>query len=374
MTPSPFSPLTPDPAHSPTLPGWFYNESSVYKAENENIFYKSWQLVAHESQLQKEGDFVCAEVADQNIFVIRGKDDTVRGFYNVCQHRAHELLEGSGCANKLIVCPYHAWTFTHEGDLQSARHTQDMPNFDKANFGLAPVRIESELGFYFANLDDTAPSLNDVFGDLFEDIRAHVPWWNEVVISNEMVNQSWEGSLLEANWKVLAENCLECYHCHPVHPALVDLLDMQTYTVEPNGYWIRSGAHVNKVDNKAYHVEPHEPSQDGIFWYMWPNMALSIVPGEAAVSGFRFSPTNAETTKMASIVLTKPNESIKPERLDYRWNILWPEDETICASVHRGLKSKGYKQGRFIIDPNRREISEHGVHYFQSLYAEAMAL
>ena len=103
-------------------------------------------------------------------------------------------------------------------------------------------------------------------------------------------------------------------------------------------------------------------------------IVISIFPGEASLSAFSYNPVTPDLTRLASIVLTRPGETVKPERINYRWNTLWPEDEEICQSVHRGLKSRGYRQGRFIIDPDLPGISEDGPHFFQLCYAQAMGL
>lgn len=148
-----FRPLLSDPARSPTLPGFYYSDPDVFVAETQHIFRKQWQLVAHISELEKRGSFLCTHIADEHIIIMRGQDDLIRGFYNVCSHRAHELLSGSGCVKSLIICPYHAWTFNTQGELHGARYSNHMPNFDKADYGLTSVRVETIMGFVFANLD-----------------------------------------------------------------------------------------------------------------------------------------------------------------------------------------------------------------------------
>lgn len=367
-------PLESDPARSPTLPGRVYSAPEVFEAEKQRIFYRHWALVAHRSQLKASGDYVCAEIADQSVFVIRGRDGGLRAFYNVCQHRAHELLKGAGNVRSVIVCPYHAWSYGLDGALRAARHCDALPDFDKADFSLRPVRVEEALGFIFVNLDDGAPALEELCGDLFADMRQDVPWWDEVEVAAPSGDNAWSGSYLDANWKVLAENCLECYHCVPAHPAFVDLIAMDSYSCVSHGAWSKSYGRVKKARNKAYDVPSSAPSQGGVFWHLWPNVEISVFPGEAALDAFRFDPAGPERTRLTSLALMRPGETVGPERNAYRWNVLWPEDEAICESVHRGLKSRGYRQGRFVIDPRRPDVSENGVHAFQRRYAEVMGL
>ena len=340
-----------------------YNDPTIFAAERESIFFRTWQLAGHASQLREPGDFVTVQIVDQSILVIRGKDGQLRAFYNVCQHRAHELLAGCGNTRSAIVCPYHAWTFGDDGRLRAARHCMDKPGFDPAHFSLEPVRVDEALGFVFVNLDAEAPSLTDFAPGMFEDIAANVPWWDEVAVSSDFDT---EGPDLAANWKVLAENCLECYHCGPAHPAFCDFVDMQSYRCDVHTNWMRSYGELAKANNKAYDVEPGEPSQKAIYWHLWPNTELIIYPGNAAMTTFRFFPRNVESTATSSLMLLKPGDTVRPERLDYRWNVLWPEDERLCTSVHRGLRSRGYRGGYLVTNEKQHAVSEHGVAAFQA--------
>ena len=133
--------LTADPQRSAALPGYLYSDPAVFEREKRRLFYASWQIVAHESDLPNVGDYVCASVVDQSLFVLRGHDGVVRAFFNVCQHRAHELLAGKGNVKSVIVCPYHAWSYELDGSLRGARATRHLPEFDPQEYGLAPVRM-----------------------------------------------------------------------------------------------------------------------------------------------------------------------------------------------------------------------------------------
>lgn len=369
-----FRPLGGDAALSSALPGFLYSDPAVFEAEKQAIFYSSWQLIAHQSELPEPGDFVCASIVDEPVFIIRQRDGGVAGFYNVCQHRAHQVLSGTGNVRARIVCPYHAWAYNLDGELAVARNTKRLPEFDRSNYGLEPVRVAQDCGFIFVNLDDNAPSLDQVAGEMFADMRRSLPWIDEVTVAPGAARNAWDGDPLAANWKVLAENCLECYHCGPAHRAFSDLVDLKSYICVPHGSWLKSTGKLGRVDNKAYKLGDDEPVSDAMFWHMWPNIEFGTLPGERSLGAFRFYPETAEITRMSGRLLTMPGETVAPERLDYRWNVLWPEDEALCRSVHIGLKSRGYRQGRFVVDPDHPGIAEHAVHYFQTLYARAMGI
>jgi carnitine monooxygenase subunit len=124
----------PDPRKSYTLPARYYTDPAIYAWEQDAIFGHSWCYAGHLGTLAEPGSYFTCKIADQNILVIRGKDRVLRGFYNVCQHRAHELVKGSGKA-LFLTCPYHAWTYHADGTLRTARGSEALPAFDKEKFG-----------------------------------------------------------------------------------------------------------------------------------------------------------------------------------------------------------------------------------------------
>ena len=152
-------PIHEEPQHSYTLPSRLYLDESIYAQEKQKIFYCNWHYAGHLSQLNKPGDYLTATIADESIFIVRGQDDTLRGFYNVCRHRAHQLLEGSGNTRN-IVCPYHAWSYALDGELRHARISEKVPGFDKSEFCLQPVRVDTLCDLVFFNLDPDAESLD----------------------------------------------------------------------------------------------------------------------------------------------------------------------------------------------------------------------
>ncbi|MEZ5925371.1 MAG: aromatic ring-hydroxylating dioxygenase subunit alpha [Hyphomicrobiaceae bacterium] len=369
-----FVPLAVDPARSRTLPGYLYSEPRILDEERRRIFYRSWQLAGHVSELKAPGDYVTVDIVGQKVFVIRERSGKLGAFFNVCPHRAHELLKGRGNVTSAIVCPYHAWAYEFDGSLRKARATTRMPEFDPRDYSLVPVRLEEMLGFLFVNLDAEAMPISELVPDMISDMRQTMPWIGDLEVNRDCDRPEEEFGNLRANWKVLAENCLECYHCGPAHQAFTDLVDIGSYYCRVYGNWIKSHGEVNKLENKAYNVPGDAPVKVNTYWHLWPNIEFGLFPGTRTLSAFSFWPKDAETTRMSGILLTMPGDPLPMERIDYVRNVLWPEDESICESVHQGLKSLGYRQGRFVIDPEAAGLSENAVHGFQRKYAEVMGL
>jgi len=139
-----------------TLPGKFYFDPDIYSLEQQRVFHRSWQYVCHSTTVEKPGSYFVRDIGDQSVIVVRDRNGELRAFHNVCQHRAHRLLEGAGRVGSSIVCPYHTWTYSLSGELLLARHSDEVIDFDKNDVCLAGVRLELFCGFIFINLDRDA--------------------------------------------------------------------------------------------------------------------------------------------------------------------------------------------------------------------------
>ncbi len=363
-------PLVEEPEQSFTLPSYIYTDPAVYEIEKERIFYKSWQYVGHKSLFQNPGDYVTIRICDQHVFVMMGGDGVLRAFYNVCQHRAHELLpEGIGNVRSVIVCPYHAWTFEREGNLRGAPRSENRPGFNKADYSLKQVNLEMFLDCAFVNLDPDAEPLSKTAADLEADVREKVPFYSDLKTPRE-------GGLgetyIKAGWKVVVDNYVECYHCDHAHPDFADLICMDTYQHDTFGLWARQLGLDIKEDNSAYKLDGSEPFMQSAFWYLWPNTTFNILPGSEELNISTIRPLSLEETDFNGHTLST-GDNFNQDRADYTADVLVPEDISLCESVQRGLKSKGYSQGPMIVDPDRSGRGEHAIHHFHRLVQKALS-
>ncbi len=361
-------PLSADPQRSFTLSSGYYTDPAVYEREKGAIFYRSWQYVAHRASFAQPGDYVTLRICDQNVFVIRGEDGELRGFYNVCRHRAHELLQGQGNVASVITCPYHAWTYEKDGRLRGAPNSGARPGFDKCAFGLRQVRVEEFLGFVFVNLDDAAESLAAQAGDLADDIRARVPFIDDLNSSGTRIADA----RIKAGWKVVVDNYVECYHCNHAHPAFASLICMDAYQLDTFGIWSRQLGDEIRIENDAYPVDPDDGFQGSAFWFLWPNITFNVLPGGNDLSVFSVRPVAHDMCDFDGDVFTADGVD-RAARREYGANVLGPEDTALCESVQRGLRSMGYDQGPIIIDPEHAGTSEQAIHHFHRLVQAALA-
>lgn len=361
--------LHADPGKSYTMASRFYVDPAVLELEKDRIFARSWFFVGHESRLSQPGSYMAVDFADEGVMIVRGRDGVLRGFYNVCQHRAHRLVEGEGNLKLTVTCPYHAWAYDLEGKLRTARGCQNVDGFDKSEFGLKTVRVETMLGLVFVNLDPEAPALHEQYAGLEQEILKYMPR------AGKLAHACRKDYDIRANWKVVIDNFQECYHCEPAHPAFVDLVEMPTYRNKVHDYWsCQTSDKPHARNSDAYAFEPGDVDFGYAGFFVWPNLTIWLMPGEPNLATLQMLPAGPESCherldwhSLDGVVSAQTEAAV--EYLDH---VLQPEDIALCESVHKGLKSRGYDRGRFIVDRDRSHISEHAVHHFHTLVMQAL--
>lgn len=355
----------PDPALSFSLRAEAYTEPKWAEADLEAIFARTWQWVCHVEKLAEPGSYVTATVAGMPVAVVRGRDGALRGFYNVCKHRAHELLSGSG-VTRTITCPYHAWVYALDGRLQGARRADRMETFDKSAVCLEPVQAEEFCGFVYVNLDPAAPPLREQAPDLAAEIERWAPDVAGLTLAKRLTYD------VRTNWKNAVDNFLECYHCHVAHPEFVDLVDMDTYEVRTHGIWSSHFAEAGKHANTAYDVSGATVTEHAV-WWLWPNTCLLRYPGRGNFMVFQILPAGVDRTLETWDFYLETTELDEAEAQSVRYvdEVLQQQDIRIVESVQRGMRTPAFTQGRIVYDPAGSGLSEHGVHHFHGLVLDA---
>jgi len=353
------------PEWSLSLPPSFYYEKRFLDLEREEIFYKSWQFLCHSEKLREQGSYVSGNILGRSVFAVRGQDGVVRAFYNVCRHRGHELVRLDGQA-RAISCPYHAWSYNLDGSLRAAPGTECLIGFRKEDYSLIAVRVEEFAGLYFINLDQNAEALSKTAGDLKTAVEHYAPDLSRLTFAHRL------SYTIQANWKAVVDNFLECRHCPVAHKDFCTLIDMNTYEVENRGLFISHMAIAKEANNSAYSTAAATVTDHAV-WYLWPNMALMRYPGRGNFMVWRFIPDGPETTKeeFDFFFETSTRTAEEEEAIRYIDKVLQREDIDIVESVQRGMHSPGFNRGPYLIDPKRSGLSEHGVHHFHALLAKA---
>src|SRR5262252_8558584 len=141
-----------DLATASTLAAPRYFSASTFEEEKNRIFSSAWQVVGHLRQVANPGDYFTVDLIGEPLLIVRGDDGHLRGFYNVCRHRAGN--PASGCGNRRIFrCGYHGWTYRLDGTLLVTPEFDGVEHFDPQEFGLVPVQVAEWFNLVFVNLD-----------------------------------------------------------------------------------------------------------------------------------------------------------------------------------------------------------------------------
>ena len=192
------------------LPRLAYTSEHWLDLEKE-VFKQQWHFVAVESDIKKAGDFMTTKVGDYPIVLVRGADEEVRAFHNLCRHRGTELFEGKGNAGKLIVCPYHRWTYNLTGALKGVPAQKDcFPGVDKSKNGLKELGIGFYQGLIFVKPTRAEQSE-------FEQSLAGLPIIPHKIGEDNLEEVDPLTYEIDCNWKVFYENAIDGYHLGYLH-------------------------------------------------------------------------------------------------------------------------------------------------------------
>ena len=186
----------------------FYRDSDIYRRELDRLFMKSWLYAGHLSQIPDTGDYFLYEIGNESVIIIRSGETTVKALLNLCRHRGSRICMESSGRHKLLVCPYHGWTYQLDGALRGANYTS--PDFDRADYALGQVQLEVLHGMIFINFAGQPAAFEPVRRDLDECLQPYKLDKAKVAHRHSYP--------IQANWKLAVENYCECYHCTPAHP------------------------------------------------------------------------------------------------------------------------------------------------------------
>ena len=356
---------TADAAEAGTLHAEAYTTQRWYDFEQAAVFAHTWQWVCHREKLAAAGDYVTTTVAGLPVLVVRAGGGELGAFYNVCKHRAHEVVAGEGSARSLR-CPYHGWTYDLDGSLVTARHTQYLVDFDPSGICLDAVQVEEFAGFVFVNLDPTAAPLRLQSGDLGSEIATKAPDTAHLTLALRLTYD------IASNWKNVIDNFLECYHCHIAPKDFVSLVDMSTYRVTTHGIYSSHMAQAGRSANTAYDVAG-ATVRDHAVWWLWPNTCLMRYPGRRNMMVMHVIPAGPNRTlETYDFFLEEsgPNAA-EAEAIRYVDEVLQVEDIGLVENVQRGMRTPAFTSGRIVYNPEDSGLSEHAVHHFHGLLLEA---
>ncbi len=358
----------------------FYKDTSIFDLEKHNIFYNSWIFIGHESQIPNKGDFFIYKLLDEEIIVLRNKENKVKAFFNVCRHRGSRVcLEEKGNTSR-FSCPYHSWTYNLDGKLLAAKSLRE--GIDKSKLGLHPCNIESASGMLLINLSDNPQSLKNLKSDLKEPF--------EMFGFKDLKVAAHKNYPIASNWKLAVENYQECYHCAPAHPeyslshslkiedepGFDEAQEKMMNNLESCGL---KDIEVNKdFSNKDPDQEQYAYSRYALFdGYMTGSKdgkPLAPLLGDIKefnqgcsdfnigpvsyflaycdhIVGYIFTPTSQDQCQCDIYWLVnkdaEENKDYDKEKLMWLWDVTTYADETIIVNNQKGVNSIKYKSGPY---------------------------
>ena len=334
----------PDPdgiRRARTLPASWYSSADHHERELAAVWRSDWLCVGDRDELPAAGSWKALTVAGLPVLLVRDKDGALRGFLNVCRHRAAPLCEvgdeGSGAA---IRCPYHAWLYRLDGSLARAQGVGEPEGFDVDAVALHPVAVAMWRRWVFVHADAAAAPLD--LGPLADAISGYPVDSMHVVLS--------ETHERPFNWKVLLENYSENYHTPFVHPE-IDTSSTHDYPMVSDGNvlyaWDRPLRPITEAGHRMATLLPGEPGwreigaavprmpyDIGSYLTVWPNLMLNVFP-DAALAMW-MEPIDSRRTVVHRRLYAHPaadaatvEAQVAAHRLVHR------QDVEICAAVQR---------------------------------------
>jgi phenylpropionate dioxygenase-like ring-hydroxylating dioxygenase large terminal subunit/AcrR family transcriptional regulator len=342
-----------DPAIKLTLPAWAYHSEEFHELERERLFLSSWQIVCHASELPETGDYVAFEFFGRRGFVLRGADDEIRAFHNVCAHRAHAVVSGDrGRCARFLTCVYHGWTYHLDGRNRSISAADTFPAFDRSKFGLRPIEVEVFMGFVFVRFRGGEPTVA-------ERMAPHVAELSHYRLDQMLpLDETWTHEV-PIDWKNVVENYVEDYHFPIGHPGLSALMEPQYDRESFPGGTMRLSHRMRAKPLKSWSAEryarvlpvidhlPENMRRRWTYFGLYPNVFFDIYP--EWMDFFQVIPLGAGRTLIRARSYGFPDErrEMRAARfLSSRLNArVQAEDEILTGSVQRGLASGAYTQG-----------------------------
>jgi choline monooxygenase len=337
----------------PTLPASAYRDPALFERERHDIFAREWLLYGRSDQLPNPGDFLAATIIGYPVIVVRQPDGSLKGFHNVCRHRAAMLTQETtgSMPGGLIRCPYHSWTYELNGCLNRA------PGFgaakgevEPADWSLFPISADEWRGLVFIRIATNGPSLIEWLGPIVP-LAAHYPLESQRFFTGK--NRE-----VAVDWKVYGENYLECYHCPNMHPGLCEALDISRYTID---------AHAEHGLFHLYGPKRDGSATDGLYFYRFPFLMLNFYQWGSSIA--TLEPLGAGRVRHINWYLFS---DISPERAEEnRRSAEWSaqivtEDLEMTVGVQRNLATGVYDRG--LLSPRQ----ERAVAAFQDMVRAAL--
>jgi phenylpropionate dioxygenase-like ring-hydroxylating dioxygenase large terminal subunit len=338
------------------LPSHCYNDPDIFAREMKAIWRQTWHWVGRAESLQQPGDYLTCMIGEEPIFVIRGDDGSLQAMHNICRHRGAQLLEGQGNCQKL-VCPYHAWTYSQQGQLLGISHTKLFPGLDKSTIQLVPAQVDTWGGFIFVHPDPEGESLLNYLADFPAYLCQYSQVWEDL---REVTRFHYTEPI---NWKLIVENYVEDYHFAFAHAKTLALLfDVEQIRTIPTGQHLKICVpYATKPPEKRgkYLWEAGQFSYQG---FIFPNLMINTSKDHVAV--WRVTPLDALHSHLEMVVYQTPDQFHQYPFTVEEFGLAVDEDFAVCRKLQAGVNSRAYRVTQLALE------HEIGVAHFHQVLSK----
>jgi len=340
---------------SDLLPPWTYQSPAFLQLEIEHLFKRHWMLVGHESDIREPGSFLTFDAFDEQVLVIRGRDNKINAFHNVCRHRGGRVVaDESGRCRGALTCPFHGWSYDFDGKLLNI-----------------PSESEVWFGFIFIRLQSGGQSVAEQLKSVADEVALYKPESLEAISPVSV-------ELKPFNWKCIHDIDNEGYHVPVGHPSLNELYG-ETYkdTIE-DGIMVARGDISGKIARNwsvrnyqkllpTYSHLPEEKQRSWFYLMSYPNLVFGFYPDMMEI--YFTLPESINSTRYVSRAYALPDtrrEARAARYLNVRINNeTVEEDDTYIGYLQQGMKSSAWQE------PHLSSLEE-GVRYFHHCIQQSL--
>ncbi len=333
-----------------SLPANWYHDEDIFLQEQKKIFKTNWIYITHSGELENPGQFITSTISGQSIVIVHTQSGELKGYLNLCRHRASMLCWESHGTVPQFTCPYHSWSYDLTGHLKNAPGFDLDNDLDAKDYGLIEIRVDTWNGLVFACLDENIIGLNDWLGEVVT-IADRFPSTSEMTFETVRTNNC------DANWKNYSDNAAEGYHLPSIHPRLNIAMDSKKTEIKAyeNGNFV--GFDVRYKDDKG--------GSPGFWIYKFPGLLIHFSDTDFNIERIIPLSTGQCTIQRWFWFLPSVDANERAEILDFSTQVM-EEDMGVCARVQKNLEGGVYKTG--VLSKQR----EPGTIFFQSLVKQAL--
>ena len=255
------------------IPANNYTDQARWQLEMDRIFRRVPLMAATSAELRKPGAYKAMDAAGVQILITRTQSGQVKAFVNMCSHRGAKLMgEGCGHANK-FTCPYHAWTFSPEGDLVAIYSNDQFGDLNKAENGLTELPCLERAGLIWVTVDPNSELPIEDFLSGYDALLSQFGFDDWYYHSTQRV----EGP----NWKVAYDGYLDYYHLPILHRATfgTDIGNKANYySWGPHTHMGRPDATLAEFEDLPEEAWPVDRLLTGV-WTIFPHISIASFGG-----------------------------------------------------------------------------------------------